>query len=147
MGGAHGQIWMLIVQIGSKVAAIPVEHVVETMRPLPIEPLAELPAFVLGLSIIRGVALPVIDGARLFGGSGDGARTRFVVLRVGQRQAAVLIDHVIGVRQIAESTLGALPSLTGTASGEMIDAIGRLDSALMLVLDAGRMLEAAEVTG
>ena len=42
-------------------AALPLEHVVETMRPLPVEPLGDAPRFILGLSIVRGEPIPVVD--------------------------------------------------------------------------------------
>ncbi len=41
----------------------------ETMRPLPVEPMAGTPPFMLGISVVRGVAMPVADPAWLFGTS------------------------------------------------------------------------------
>jgi len=44
----------LLVATGSVTCAIPIEHVSETMRPLPVEPIGAVPSFLLGLAIIRG---------------------------------------------------------------------------------------------
>jgi CheY-like chemotaxis protein len=46
---------------GARACAFPLHHVGETMRPLPIKPLAGTPGFVCGVSVIRGTPTPVVD--------------------------------------------------------------------------------------
>jgi purine-binding chemotaxis protein CheW len=65
MIGATGSDLFLLCRIGSSIGALALKDVRETMRPLPIEPLAGTPPFVLGLAIVRGFPTPVIDAARL----------------------------------------------------------------------------------
>jgi purine-binding chemotaxis protein CheW len=142
-GDRSGLAWMLIARIGDRVGAIPIDHVVETMRPLPIEPFQRAPQFVLGLAIVRGVPLPVIDGARLLGSPG-GTAGRFVVLRTGPDRAALLVDAVLGVRQVPLDELRDLPALSGATNREVVDAIGLLDAGLLVVLDASRILQQAQ---
>ena len=43
--------------------ALPLEHVSETMRPLPVEPIAGVISPVAGVAIIRGGPVPVVDVA------------------------------------------------------------------------------------
>ena len=71
--------------------------VAETMRPLPIQPLADMPALVRGVSIIRGEPVPVVDLAGLLGQT-ESAIGRFVVVRVEERKVALAIGEVIGVK-------------------------------------------------
>ena len=52
---------VLIVMAGARACAIPLDYVAETMRPLPIEPVAGTPGFVRGVSVIRGAPTPVVD--------------------------------------------------------------------------------------
>ena len=52
---------VLAMRAGDRVCAVPLAHVSEVMRPLPIEPLAGAPPFVPGLAIVRGKATPVVD--------------------------------------------------------------------------------------
>ena len=52
---------VLVVTVGARACAIPLQHVAETMRPLPIEPVAGTPGFVRGVSVIRGAPTPVVD--------------------------------------------------------------------------------------
>src|SRR5688572_15607941 len=64
--GANRAMW-LICRVSTRVCALPLDAVVETMRPLVVEPVAGAPGFVSGLSIVRGEPIPVVDAARLLG--------------------------------------------------------------------------------
>jgi purine-binding chemotaxis protein CheW len=131
-------VW-LICRVQTRLCALPLDHVIETLRPLPVEPVAGAPPFVLGLTVIRGVPLPVVDVARLLGA--DGAKTeRFVTAMAGNRRVVLAVDHVLGVRTVAPQSLHALPSLLHTADVDVISAIGLLDAELLLVLRSARLL-------
>lgn len=87
----------LVFRVGGSVFAARVEHVVETMRPLPVAPLRDAPTYVQGVAVIRGKPTPVVDVGGLVGTSACTAPTRFVVVRVGERHAALAVDQVIGL--------------------------------------------------
>jgi purine-binding chemotaxis protein CheW len=125
----------LMVRLGSELAALPVADVSETLRPLPIEPFATAPDFVLGTSIVRGV--PIL--ARLLSGS-PGPKTRFVVVKTAGRRVALAVEAVVGFRTLAEADRTSLPSLLANGAPSAVDAIGALDSELYLVLAAARLL-------
>lgn len=132
---------VLIARVGTLACALPVEHVVETMRPLPIEPLGHDADYVRGVAVIRGAPTLVIDAARLFGTSA-GARSRFVVVRAGARTVALIVDEVSEVRALAGDELGALPPLAREAGSGTIQAIGARDRELVVVLEAARLVPA-----
>ena len=140
---------VLIARAGSVACAISIEHVVETMRPLPIEPIGHAPAGVRGLALIRGEPTPVLDATELLGGERSAATpspregTRFVVVRAGARRIALAFDAVLDVRWIPRAELAALPPLVAAAGREIVAAIGRADAALLVVLEAARALDAA----
>ena len=52
---------VLVVLVGARACAFPLRHVAETLRPLPIKPVAGTPGFVRGVSVIRGTPTPVVD--------------------------------------------------------------------------------------
>jgi purine-binding chemotaxis protein CheW len=137
---------MLFARFGDTVGAIPIERIVETMRPLPTAALANAPAFVRGLAIVRGVALPVIDGPHVIAGRPAelGDHARFVTLQLGEQHAALLVDEVVGVRRLAEDRFAALPPLAGTAPAEMMRAVGAVDARLLVILDAARLVADAQ---
>jgi purine-binding chemotaxis protein CheW len=129
----------LIVAVQGGACALPLTHVVETMRPQPIEPIACALSFVRGISILRGVPTPVVDLGALLGTS-NGAPARFVTLHLGDRQVALAVDAVVGVREFDTLAIQKLPPLLDAASKETIEAIGTLDEQLLIVLRAGWQL-------
>ncbi len=144
MPGASGpgeRSLLLICRVGSRLCGIPLEHVVETMRPLPVEPLSQLPVFVDGLALIRGTATPVLDARRLLGTTGElGVCERYVSIRLGERSAALAVDAVLGVRQVESSQLGDLPPLLREPGNELVRALGTLDRELLVVLERSRLV-------
>jgi purine-binding chemotaxis protein CheW len=126
----------LVVRVQSLVCAVPLLHVVETMRPLAVEPIAGMPAFVRGVSLIRGLPTPVVDLGVVLGALG-GVAERLVTLRLGERQVALAVDAVLGVRDLDLSTVQELPPLLRGAQKDIIDAIGMLDDEILMVLRAG----------
>jgi purine-binding chemotaxis protein CheW len=134
---------MLVTQVGGVACAFPIEHVIETMRPLPVAPIGrsgdEALAMVAGLTMIRGAPVPVIDARRLLGVPGERA-ARFVIVRAAERRVAVVVDAVIAVRRIELETLARLPPLLGGAQRDSVAAIGTHDAGFLVVLDAARLL-------
>jgi purine-binding chemotaxis protein CheW len=132
---------MLVAKVGGIDCAIPIAHVVETMRPLPIEPVAEAGTlgFIRGMSIVRGEAILVVDAAQLLGQVAR-EQARFVVIRAGERIVAMLVDAVIGVRSLDAAVFSELPPLVQAITRDNVTAIGALDRELFVVLDTGRIL-------
>jgi purine-binding chemotaxis protein CheW len=129
----------LICRVPANVCALPLTDVEETLRVLPVEPLAGMPHFVRGLAIIRGAAVPVIDAASLLGAK-ESRPTRFVMVKAADRRVALAFDAVLGVREIAVESLQELPPLLKDASAEAISAIGILDGTLLMVLRSAHLV-------
>jgi purine-binding chemotaxis protein CheW len=131
----------LIVTVGTRACAIPVEHVGETMRPLPIESIADMPEFIRGVSVIRGTAVPVVDlGALLQTSDRSDTYGRFVTVKIGERRVAVAVDGVVGLRNLDLTQIGELPPLLRASDPRVIDAIGTCDAQLLIVLGAMRLV-------
>jgi chemotaxis signal transduction protein len=94
--------------------------------------------------LIRGRATPVLDARQLLGSPTTAPPGRYVTLDLGekrhQRMAALAVDAVVGVRRIEAGALSALPRLLREQNGEIVAALGALDSELMLVLEHSRLL-------
>jgi purine-binding chemotaxis protein CheW len=137
----------LLCRIGSRIGALAIKDVRETMRPLPVERLTGTPPFVLGIAIVRGSACPVIDAGRLLDPSAllsaaitSPSAARFVSLKLGDRTAVLAVDAVLDVRSLAAGILAEIPPLLREAGEDLVSAIGALDSKLLLVLEAARLV-------
>jgi purine-binding chemotaxis protein CheW len=128
-----------VVRAAGHTCALNLAHVIEIMRPLPVVPVAGAPAMVLGMSVIRGVPVPVVSLPALFGGD-TGACTRFVVVRAGARQAALAVEEVAGIRKFDRAALEAMPPLLRDAAQGAVENIGALDSELFFVLNTAGMV-------
>lgn len=129
----------LICRVGDLLCAVPLGLVVETMRPLPVEPLAGLPAYVRGVAIVRDLPTPVIDAAALIGDRAS-TPTRFVTLRAGDRPIALAVDAVLGVVTLSDGDSDTLPRLVQSARLTAVTAAGTLDGSLLLVLESTRIV-------
>jgi purine-binding chemotaxis protein CheW len=140
VGGAERDR-VLIVTIGTRACAIPVQDVVETMRPLPIESIAGMPGFIRGVSVIRGTPVPVVDlGALLQASDRSDTCGRFVTVKIGERRVAVAVDGVVGLRNLDLTQIGELPPLLRASDPGVIDAIGTCDAQLLMVLRSVRIV-------
>jgi purine-binding chemotaxis protein CheW len=134
-------IVVLLCRIGQQLCALPLSHVVETMRPRPVQPVPGLSRFVLGLAPVRGRPLPVVDCAALLGRAG-GAAGRFVTVQVEARHIVLAVQEVVDIRAMPADFLEDLPPLAKGAGSEVIAAIGALDREFLWLLDAARLVPA-----
>ena len=142
--GPDGSV--LLCRIGAGLCGFPVRQVIEIMRPVPVEPLAGATPSVLGVSVIRGAPVPVVDAAFLVRGEpGDASRLVTVRLdgapaegRDAERVVALAVDAVLGVRGIQSTELNALPPLLSDTQRLKIIAMGVDDAEILVVLDCAR---------
>ena len=130
----------LLCRVRERLCSLPLQYVVETMRPLPVALLAGLPAFVRGMSVVRGVAVPVVDAGAILGSGHPPRPTRFVTLRTGENLVALSVEEVLGVRELTLSSFRELPPLLREAAGDVLSAIGTLDTSLLFALQTARIV-------
>ncbi|KAF0243507.1 MAG: hypothetical protein FD180_3291 [Planctomycetota bacterium] len=129
----------LLIPLDSLSCAIPLSHVLEVLRPLPVERLPGAPDIVSGVAVIRGEPTPVVPLRRLLGAD-PAPPSRFVVLRADRRRVALAVDGVAGIERIPAEALNASPPLVSRALAEALEAVAFLDGALLLVLRAARLV-------
>jgi purine-binding chemotaxis protein CheW len=129
----------LLCRVQTHWCALPLRHVIETMRRLPTAPIPGAPSFVDGLAIIRGGPVPVVDLSRLLGVA-SAQPMRFVCIRTERGRIALAVDHVEGVRAVPSESLHMLPPLLQCVDSQVIAAIGILDTQLLLVMQFARLM-------
>ena len=129
----------LVFRAGALLCALHLDEVIETMRPLAVRPLAGTPAFVRGVTIMRGVPTPVIDVARLLGGEQAGA-ARFVAVRTERGPVAFATGEVLGIRHAGPDTGTRHAALLGGSTGTLVAGVGTLDAEPLLLLQSMRVV-------
>lgn len=142
--GSPGGAWMALVVVASgKTCAIPLPCTVETMRPLPIRALRGLVPWVLGVAVVRGEAVPVVDLGMLVG-EARAELGRFVRCRVGERTIALGVQRVLGVRTLDDATVRTSALLLERDGPARLMSLGTLDGELLVVLRSVRVLSESE---
>ena len=131
---------VVLVRSGLNVCALPLASVVETMRPLPIAPLPGAPPPVLGVAIVRGEPVPVVDlGALVAGGPQPGEVAGFVTVRAGGRTAALAVSAVAGVARLDPSGARDVPLVRDACAGAL-ESLRARDGDLVLVVGGARLV-------
>jgi purine-binding chemotaxis protein CheW len=129
----------LVFRAGSLLCALRLDEVIETMRPLDTRPLAGTPAFVLGVSIIRGVPTPVVDVARLLGDT-QAEVSRFVAVRTEHGPVAFATGPVLGIRTATPDAVARHSVLLAGASSRLVAGVGTIDGEPLLLLQSMRVV-------
>lgn len=122
----------LLVRAGTFRCALPLECVREVTRPLPLSSSGCLPPAVLGASIVRGNALPVVSLPALLG-LPVGNETRFVVVATSGRDCVLAVDAIERITSLDHHRFEPLPRLLqGIEAAQTIAAV---DRDLIVMLD------------
>lgn len=129
---------VLLFAVGTQRCALPLSDVAEVMRTQPLASHGVLTPGVLGTALIRSRPTPVVDAGQVLGGERTRGE-RIVLLRVGTRAVALAVDSVLGTARLTANQLSETPVLLA-GDRAIVDAIGILDSELIHVLSAVRLL-------
>ncbi|GAA2640566.1 hypothetical protein GCM10010399_87700 [Dactylosporangium fulvum] len=132
----------LIFSVGDLLCALPLDDVVETIRPLPVQSVAGGADALLGVAVIRGLAVPVVDTARLLGVDAPPAQ-RFITTNPAGGPLAFAAGAVVGVREVEPDDSRPLPPMLGADAVRLVSAVGVLDSRPLLFVRSDGGVRAA----
>jgi len=121
----------------------------EITRVSDITHIPEAPAFIQGVTNLRGQIIAVIDLAKRFGLAlqeklPDSAR--IMVSEVNAQAVGLLVDEVPGVLKIAEENVDPTPEVIQTEiRKDYIKGVGKLENRLIILLDLEKVLAPREL--
>lgn len=135
---------MLVFEIAATRYAIALETVREVVRAVAITSLPKAPAVVAGVINLRGSAVPVYDVRARFGAPARALEPgeRFVVARAGSRTAALRVDRVHWIHEVAPAEVQEVAGLVNDSA--YVTGIARLADGLLLIHDLDTFLSASE---
>jgi two-component system chemotaxis sensor kinase CheA len=134
---------VLLVDVAHEIYGLPLRSVIETAR---IEP--QEVHLVEGHEVLRlrGTTLPLVRLGKMFASTsknGDCPNDKVVVLGIGEKRVAILVDHLVGQESTVIKPLGTYLHNCSSLAGATISGDGRV----RLVLDpAGLLLTAQGIT-
>ena len=104
------------------------------------------PAFVEGVTNLRGSVLPVMDLRTRFGLGKQVATkdTRIVVVEIGGGKVGMVVDAVSEVLRVGDENIEAASPMITTADSAFIKGIAKMDGRLMILVDLARALTVGE---
>ncbi len=138
--------------VGGMALALPLEGVLEILRPPALVPIPLGPPSLEGLARRRGAVLPVIGLRRVLGlagtDRGESKGARLLIVRHNGQPVGLLVDRVSGLSGVGEDRIADVGTAPDASTGPSIDA-ELLAGAILageerdgaLILDPGPMIE------
>ncbi len=133
-------------RVGESEFAIDVMAVSEVLVPQEVRAVPGQPDFMDGLVLLRGEFHPAMDLRRRFASPAADPATKFVVVRCRGLSLVLLVDGVGEVSWLPKSSLKEAPLHSSLGAGQSLSALADIGDAMVIILDADRLLSEQEST-
>ena len=143
---SHEIIQIVSFRLGEEEYGVDILNVQEIIKMLDITRVPNSPDFVEGVINLRGKVLPVIDLRKRLGlpKKEHDKSTRIIVVEMDHKTVGFIVDSVSEVLRIPSSSLEAPPQMSNGVGEEFINAVGKLQDRLLILLDLRRILSVDE---
>ena len=132
--------------LGTGRYCVPVENVLQIVRPEGLLPVPKAPAFVEGVINLRGEVIPVVSLRSRMGlapnTTAGSSRARVVVVKLGGRSCGLAVDEVREIVEIPDDGVQGDPTEAQGVRAEFIQGVAHRGENLFLILDLPRVLSA-----
>ena len=133
-------------ELAGEIYGVEIGRIQEIIRMQPITTVPNGPAFIEGLTNLRGRVIPVMDLRQRFGLAAPETdrRSRIVVAELGVHTVGLIVDGVSEVLRVAGQQIEPPSTLVTTADSTFLRGVARLDERLILLLDLTHILSDSE---
>jgi len=133
--------------LGSEIYGIEIKYVTEIIGIQEISEIPDLPQYVRGIINLRGKIIPVMDVRLRFNKPYKeyDLKTCIIVVDIEEISVGLIIDSVSEVLSILGQDIVPPIGLNLRPNNEYIKGIGKVDSAINLILDLKKLLNCVEV--
>ncbi|QCR35762.1 chemotaxis protein CheW [Nissabacter sp. SGAir0207] len=109
--------------------------------------IANTPAFIKGVTNLRGVIVPIIDLRVKFAQQGVeyNDNTVVIVLNLEQRVVGIVVDGVSDVLSLTAEQIRPAPEFAVTLATEYLTGLGSLGERMLILVDIERLLSSEEM--
>jgi purine-binding chemotaxis protein CheW len=134
---------ILVFQIGPERLAFDAAKIHQVSEPIETVRVPGSPEYITGIVNFRGMVIPVIDLRKRLGlgPAADQSETMMIVAEENERRLGLVVDRVIGLRQIRAQAIEKTAQLLATKfDKEFFTGIVRLPECPVLLLDLKKLL-------
>jgi purine-binding chemotaxis protein CheW len=137
---------MVIFELAEEYYGVDISAVEGIIKLQPITTMPHAPAFVEGVTNLRGSVLPVIDLRKRFNlaGTANPKECRIVVADMRGTKIGMIVDAVLEVQRIPEEAIEPPPPMVATVDSAFIKGIAKMGDRLIILLDISKVLSAEE---
>ena len=109
--------------------------------------IANTPDFILGVTNLRGVIVPIVDLRVKFdlAVAEFNANTVIIILNFADRVVGVIVDGVSDVISLNTSQIRVAPDFSVTLSTEYLLGLGTIDERMLILVDIEKLLNSEEM--
>ncbi|MCG8708877.1 chemotaxis protein CheW [Brenneria sp. 4F2] len=109
--------------------------------------IANTPAFIKGVTNLRGVIVPIVDLRIKFAQQevDYDDNTVVIVLNLGQRVVGIVVDGVSDVLSLTADQIRPAPEFAVTLSTEYLTGLGSLGERMLILVDIEKLLSSEEM--
>jgi purine-binding chemotaxis protein CheW len=143
---AIGDEQVVVLELAGEAYGVEIGRVEEIIRMQAITRIPNGPAFIEGVTNLRGRVIPVLDLRKRFGLPVSEAtrRSRIVVGELGEHTVGLVVDGVSEVLLVDSDAVEPPSTLVTSADSAFLRGVAKLEERLILLLDLSRVLTRAE---
>ena len=132
----------VVFHLGNEAYCVEVEQVAEILRINTILPVPGSPDYVLGITNIRGNIVSVIDGRKRLNlqATDYTDRSRMIVIESENDVVAVVVDDVVDIVDIPESSVNSNPKVKSREDSRYVTGVITDDDNLIIALSAEKFV-------
>lgn len=137
---------LVVFELSNELYGINIAMVESIIKVQAITKLPQTPAYVKGVTNLRGSVLPVIDLRTRFSleEKEDSRQTRIMIVTLGSVKAGIIVDGVSEVLRVSDESIEPLPPMVNSVDSVFLKGIVRLEDRLIILLELSRVLNLEE---
>lgn len=137
---------LVIFELANELYGIPISMVESIIKMQAITQLPQTPAYMKGVTNLRGSVLPVLDLRTRFGlpAGQDTRQSRIIIVSMGNVKVGVIVDGVSEVLRVADELIEPLPPMVNSVNSVFLKGIVRQERRLIILLELSKALDLAE---
>jgi purine-binding chemotaxis protein CheW len=137
---------LVVFELANESYGINIALVESIIKMQAITQLPQTPAYVKGVTNLRGSVLPVIDLRTRFAleAKEDTRQTRIIIVTMGNIKVGVVVDGVSEVLRVSDELIEPLPPMVNSVNSVFLKGIVRLEDRLIILLELSKVLNLEE---